>query len=234
MGRAFRSATVSARAAMIGTMHLLWGPNGVYCRNHEKQREAFRCTNARHPLHDTLEKRAPPTLVGEHDDMLGSEMHGGPDHEKIGDVVVRKAPAAERAICGTWVSSKGECHISHDKLTDRLHYEETFASQDGDQLLKGWLMRRMDVERCWQASLSVSVRGEEDRDLTPETVGDIDVRLGSGRPPSTLHLRIRVANEDEDWQTPVVFHRQHVKAAAAPAQREGRSRRTRGGRGRAA
>lgn len=216
---------------MIGTMHLLWGPNGVYCRSHEKQRESLRCQGARNVQQEIAQKNG--MAMGGLDDFLDvaeiQALGGGSEPEKTSELVARSANAAERAICGTWISNKGQCRISHDRVTDRLQYEEIFSSQDGERLLQGWLMRRIDIERCWQACLSVSLCGD-DRGLETEIVGDIEVRLGAGRPPSTLNLRIRVADEDDDWQAPVVFHRQAAKAAAATTRREGRGRRNRGGR----
>lgn len=221
---------------MLGTMHLLWGPNGAYCRLHERQ-------------HETIRYPVPRSAQQEHA-VLGSTQSGcagGPadfldawkrqglggqeeEHEQTSALVARRARAAERVVWGTWVSHKGECRISHDSVSDRLHYEEVFSSEDGERMLQGWLIRRLDMDRCWQSSVAVTVCGGEGHDLSPERVGDIEVRLGSGRPPSSLHLRIRVADEDDDWQPPVAFHRKPTKAAAT-ARRGGPGRRSRGGRG---
>merc|ERR1711974_23003 len=100
--------------------------------------------------------------------------------------------------CGTWVSPKGKCRITC--IGSSLRYEEMLV---GGQQLHGWLIRRIGEEQCWQASLSVEDLGEEPSGM-PEVVGDIEVSLLSGW-PRKLQTRIRVANEDVDWQPPILF-----------------------------
>lgn len=114
---------------------------------------------------------------------------------------------AEEAICGKWVSGNGECAIFEDQMTGRLCYEEMIDG--GDQLLHGWLIRRSDEDTCWQATLMIQ---EPDQlpwygpsfGEAPEAVGDIQVRLLPGA-KRTLETRIRVAEEDTNWQPPVTF-----------------------------
>jgi len=119
--------------------------------------------------------------------------------------------SVEEAVRGTWVSYKGECRIFEDHITSRLAYEELLQDGDG-QRLHGWLVQKgSQAEGVFQASLSIL---EEDEGVwygpsfgeQPEAVGDIQVRLlrkGSG--PPELETRIRVKEEDSEWQEPVTF-----------------------------
>jgi len=117
----------------------------------------------------------------------------------------------EEAVRGTWVSYKGECRIFEDHITSRLAYEELLNDGDG-QRLHGWLVRKgSEAEGVLEASLSVL---DEDEGVwygpsfgeEPESVGDIQVRLlRKGLGPPELETRIRVEEEDSDWQPPVMF-----------------------------
>lgn len=127
------------------------------------------------------------------------------------------APAkGEEAVCGAWVSEKGECKIFLDRMTSRLSYEESLP--DGGRL-HGWLLRN-GQNLCWESRLWYLDEdqgpwygpsfGEE-----PEAVGFILVRLCPGSPP-TMETQIRVLGEDDDWQSPTSFRQKPEGQSTTP------------------
>lgn len=136
-----------------------------------------------------------------------------------------KAPVghAEEAVVGEWISDKGECFIGEDRITSRLAFEEPLG--DGSRV-HGWLVKQEPGTTaddgslaCWQATLTLLDEGQgpwygPSFGQEPEALGDIQVRLlVSGG----LQTRIRVADEDTDWQPPVTFRRRPPGSAEAAA-----------------
>lgn len=140
----------------------------------------------------------------------------GAEGPQVGETLL----AREDEVCGTWISQKGECHIFEDHMTSQLSFEE--ALPDGSGRLHGFLLKQEDPEgeaagfRCWQAEIALLEEGERpwygpSFGEKPEPVGDIQVRFSRGSPP-TLETRIRVAEEETDWEAPVTFRRRPVMA----------------------
>jgi len=136
-------------------------------------------------------------------------------------------------VNGYWGSTKGECRIFEDHMTSQLSYEEPLP--DGCRL-HGFLLPDDEAAsasasasasacegmRCWQAELVIL--DEDQRPWygpsfgeRPEVVGDIQVTLRPGT-PAILETRIRVAEEDTDWQSPVSFRRKPPPVVPAAAE----------------
>lgn len=112
---------------------------------------------------------------------------------------------ARKAVCGHWISEKGECRIFEDPITNRLSYEEIL--EDDEVRLHGFLTRQ-DEELSWKATLHMLAPdesawygpscGEE-----PDVAGEILLRLTSGPAPS---LETCIRDElDTEWSEPTVF-----------------------------
>merc|ERR1712039_1109552 len=104
------------RSVMIGTMYLIYGPNGIHCRQQEKRLEGLKICSTRAP------QATPPSAGNISENVCG-----------LSDKTAR-----ERALCGVWVSEKGECCISHES-DGQLHYQEVFGGSDGKFRLQGKL-----------------------------------------------------------------------------------------------
>lgn len=115
----------------------------------------------------------------------------------------------EEALCGMWISEKGEFSIFEDHMTSRLSYEELLG--DGTDRLHGWLVKQDEDDNRWQATLMMLEDGQgpwygPSFGEEPEVVGNIQVHFVRGS-PNKLETQIRVAEEDVDWQPPVVCRR---------------------------
>lgn len=133
---------------------------------------------------------------------------------------------AEEAVQGEWISEKGRCVIREDRMTSRLAYEEPLG--DGSRL-HGWLLKQ-DAGKIaagvddvvWEAALVMLDEGQmpwygPSFGEEPEALGDIQVRL---RPSGSLETRIRVTDEDTEWQPPVAFRRRPASDPEAAAVAE--------------
>lgn len=222
---------------MHGSLHLLWGPNGHLCRRLQKRmtsrrrspsrrspscRVASESEKVRELVHATGETK---TDSSNHEDEL---LHATGETAAISCEVSSVIPCSKLECsklddmdldaCGTWISSKGKCRIF--STLDRLYYEELL---DGGQLLHGTLVR-CDEEPLWQASVSI---GSEERLEAEELVGDIEIALLPGL-PKRLQTRIRVVNEDTEWQEPVLFSPALTCSAAKKCGSVRQTRRRRG------
>eukprot|EP00927_Polykrikos_kofoidii_P029210 TRINITY_DN25295_c0_g1_i1.p1 TRINITY_DN25295_c0_g1~~TRINITY_DN25295_c0_g1_i1.p1 ORF type:complete len:144 (-),score=23.82 TRINITY_DN25295_c0_g1_i1:442-873(-) len=129
--------------------------------------------------------------------------------------------SARVLVCGFWASELGECHISSDKVTSKLAYEELIG--DGSERLHGWLEEVSDEASeengaCipvyrWQASLMQLSRGESpwygpSCGEQPEVIGDVQVIFRPGGDGSLPLLQTRIkAQPEESWTEPVAFER---------------------------
>jgi len=140
------------------------------------------------------------------------------------ELIGQQSAAANLALCGTWASATGQCSI-HTDAAGRLWYQEALDS--GKQMIRGRLLRSLDRPGCWLATVTLlSVGGESEVVGDAEVVGDIEVRSAAGC-ADTMRVRIRVAEEDEDWQETVLFRRLSSRPAHS-GSRKGRSRRSAG------
>jgi len=122
--------------------------------------------------------------------------------------------AASSRPHGFWASSKGECHIFDDPITNQLSYEESVG--DGSERLHGKLEL---VESgtdgatgpCWQASLMILEEGQSpwygpSFGEKPEVVGDIRLRLLDAMAEGTPQIETRIkGKDDKEWEAPVLF-----------------------------
>jgi len=124
-------------------------------------------------------------------------------------------------LCRTWESKNGKCKIFKDTMTSKLAYEEAMGD-DGGRLF-GFLRRLEEVNRrplvlerlgesppVWFQA-EIFYLGEGDLPWygpsfgeKPDKEGDIEV-VFIPSDPARLETRIRVADEDEEWQPPTVF-----------------------------
>mmetsp|Transcript_76199 Transcript_76199/g.150709 ORF Transcript_76199/g.150709 Transcript_76199/m.150709 type:complete len:207 (-) Transcript_76199:105-725(-) len=118
-------------------------------------------------------------------------------------------PGAGGPPTGSWCSSGGTCKIARDMITNRPTFEEPLG--DGGRL-HGWLDPVANESNTWQGSLALLPAGRQpwygpSFGEPPEIVGSIQVRTLPDENPAAIETRIRVKDEDEDWQKPVRFQR---------------------------
>jgi len=120
----------------------------------------------------------------------------------------------EDGIVGVWVSEKGESKVFKDHMTHQLSYEESLGAGARLHSFIEWRQGDEGDVEVYEGEVTILDEGERpwygpSFGERPVGIGRIQVsyRAEVSLRPAQLQIRIRVEEEDTDWQEPVLFQR---------------------------